>query len=72
MNDFTKEELLSIIDAFKWIKDDPAWRNKEGWDDELEVKIRDMIANCKHESDGMCYTAFPPLNKCVKCGEFYR
>ncbi len=27
---------------------------------------------CQHESDGLCYTSYPPQNKCIKCGEFYR
>ncbi len=27
---------------------------------------------CRHESDSLIYTSFPPQNKCKKCGEFYR
>ncbi len=27
---------------------------------------------CQHESDGFLYCSFPPKNKCLKCGEFYR
>jgi hypothetical protein len=57
MNDFTRTELASIIDAFKYIKDDPAWRDTCGWDDELEAKINIMLETnyatfrCEH-----CYS----------------
>jgi len=27
---------------------------------------------CKHESDGLCYTSNPPKLRCAKCGMFFR
>lgn len=27
---------------------------------------------CKHESNGICYTSMPPQYKCKHCGVFYR
>ena len=45
MNDFTKEELESIVQAFQYIEEDPAWRELTGWDDELKNKIQSMIDN---------------------------
>lgn len=65
MNDFTKEELLTLIDAFKWIRDEPSWRNQEGWDDKLQHKIQSMIDDyCEHEKviQDSC------LVDCCKCG----
>lgn len=59
MNDFTRTELASIFDAFNYIENDPAWRNSEGWDDELKAKISSMIDNypesCKHNWMNMEY-----------------
>lgn len=49
MNDFTKEELISILDAFNYVEDDPCWRNVGGIDDPLKSKIQSMIDNyCEH------------------------
>lgn len=50
MNDFTKDELLSIIGAFNYVEDDPAWRCPIGWDNEVKAKLQSMIDNyCEHE-----------------------
>lgn len=50
MNDFTKEELKTIIDAFNCIYGAPSWRTTAGWDDELQAKIQSMIDNyCEHD-----------------------
>ena len=50
MNDFTKEELESILDAFHYLEDSPSWRNIDGWDRILADKIQSMIDNyCEHE-----------------------
>ena len=61
MNDFTKEELSKLRDA---------WVNYDYCDDELESKIQSLIDNyCEHE-----YMTFlqdhnnePFLEKCMKC-----
>lgn len=45
MNDFTKDEFVSILDAFQYIYDDPAWRKIHGWNDELKTKIENMLDN---------------------------
>lgn len=61
MNDFTRNELASIFDAFYYIENDPDWRNTEGWDDELKSKIHSMIDNyCEHK----------PSIQCSECGSF--
>jgi hypothetical protein len=74
MNDFTKDELETILDLFHYAEDSPCWRETKGWDDVLKVKIQSMIDNyhCNHESDGQIYTSNPSQNRCKDCGEFYR
>ncbi len=71
MNDFTKEELEIIIDAFHHIKEDPAWRNIEGWDDELKTKIQSMINNyCEHECKHEFERKIMQIDLCEKCKNF--
>lgn len=68
MNDFTKEELLSILGAFKYVEDDPGWRSTTGWDDEVKNKIQSMIDNyCEHE--WRCFDDEHNTRECIKCGE---
>ncbi len=64
MNDFTKEELESIIEAFEYIESDPAWRKITGWDDGLKIKIQSMI-------DNYCEITIPTMASyvCNKCNE---
>jgi len=64
-DDFTKEELECLI-SNHW----ECGANHPG----LYDKIKSMIDNykCDHESDGFCYTSYPPQNRCKKCGDFYR
>lgn len=83
MNDFTKEELESLIGAFSWIDEDPAYRAVGGWDKELQSKIKFMIENycehetnakkpCEHQHDGLLYAGEPLQSKCRLCGEFFK
>lgn len=44
-NDFTKEELEAIIEAFDYIEDDPMWCSPIGWNDEMRAKVQSMIDN---------------------------
>jgi hypothetical protein len=50
MNDFTKEELESILDVIIYAENDVCNRSCEPWDAELSGKIQSMIDNyCDHE-----------------------
>lgn len=78
VNDFTKEELETIVDAFNFIHGAPAWRNTEGWDDKLQEKIQSMIDNyCDHKPNSLGISCSPDnkvlytVNKCSKCERFY-
>lgn len=77
MNDFTKEELESTKEVFRWILADPTFSQLGGWVKPLESKIQSMIDNyCEHNiavwplftatgdiaCAGLCFTC----NKCVK------
>ena len=70
MNDFTKEELESIIQGFEYIEGSPAWRDTIGWDDDLKNKIQSMIDNycdpCVHEFTRRKIQ----LDLCHKCNNF--
>ncbi len=86
MNEFTKQELISLEDALysKTAEEMPDWLNKSP----LLIKLRDMIDSyCEHESDDYTYykdgtrcTDFltyachdsPCFMKCKKCQELYR
>lgn len=49
MNDFTKEELETILDAIHCAENDVCNRSCEPWDAELSSKIQSMIDNyCVH------------------------
>lgn len=74
MNDFTKEELIELIDSFDWIEGETSWE----WKHELRHKIELMIDNyCKHEPDTMGISCSPDnkvlytVHKCSKCKRFY-
>ena len=70
MNDFTKEELINLLNCCK-----AAYISGEinpQTPSLLKVRIQSMIDNyCAHEDDGICYYNMPQC-KCKKCGEFYR
>ena len=67
MNDFTKEELKTIFDAFYYVEDSPCWRETTGWDDVLKAKIESMIDNyCEHKS--LDYYDRANLYECQECG----
>jgi hypothetical protein len=82
MNDFTKEELTTIIDAFNFIHGAAAWRTTEGWDDELQDKIQSMIDNyCEHDHK-VQYRLPTPVDElfsgkeryvflCIECNEYF-
>lgn len=53
MINLTADELKDILEALKWIEDSPDWRNPFGWNDELYLKIHNIIS--------------PPV-KCALCG----
>ena len=77
MNDFTKDELESLLGALRYIDDDPAWRTNDGsgWDDDLAIKIADMIANyCDHDwqpTTGKHYQMQYSM-ECKHCGKGFR
>lgn len=69
MNEFTKKELETIIDAFNFIYGAPSWRTIEGWDDELQDKIQSMIDNyCEHNESGGEVEIF--VDTCSKCNAY--
>ena len=74
MNDFTKEELQEMLGATITL----SIFYKQELMDSLRIKLQSLIDNydepkeCEHASDGMIYASYPPMNKCKKCGEFYR
>ena len=35
-------------------------------------KHHELIEECEHESDGMCFLTNPPQYKCCKCGELFK
>lgn len=45
MNNFTKQELEAIIEAFDYIEDDPMWCSPIGCNDEMRAKVQSMIDN---------------------------
>ena len=74
MNDFTKEELESIIQSFEHIE----YRETFGWDDHLKIKLQSLIDNyCEHESSGIRYAVMKLRStdtrdfeyRCVKCNK---
>jgi hypothetical protein len=68
MNDFTKEELETIVDAFNHIYGAPEWRTTSGWDDELQAKIQSMIDNyCEHKDRAIDIGEAPII--CNTCGK---
>ena len=78
MNDFTKDELENIIRGVNNLiaigscvgSCESSWNYKMK---DLKIKLKAMIDTyCEHESDGNCYTSYPPQNKCKLCGEFYK
>lgn len=85
MNDFTKDELLTIQDLIIWEDDDPEPQSERI--EMVKAKIQSLIDNyCEHESDGYCYykggikcTDFLTyassdsscLLKCVKCSQLF-
>jgi len=65
MNDFTKEELKTLLDLFHYAADSPCWRSTEGWNDVLQVKITAMIDSyCEHESSDPMLVL---VKNCIKC-----
>lgn len=71
MNDFTKEELESIITTIKSLR---VYTEIENWDEDLLEKIQSMIDNyCEHEND-IRFNAYPvdgSIKMCTKCQGFY-
>lgn len=72
MNDFTKEELETILN---W--GEVYTEFGSSWVDKIQRplidKIQSMIdSDCQHESDGLIYTSNPIKYRCKKCREFYR
>lgn len=60
MNEFTKNELMAILEALTIIDKDATIRPEIYWNDDLPLKICNMIENyceheCQHESDGYDY-----------------
>lgn len=69
MNDFTKDELKTIFDAFHYVEDSPCWRETTGWDDALKAKIESMIDDyCEHEWH---YDQHEKPLMCCICGKKY-
>jgi hypothetical protein len=67
MNEFTKEELQSILWTFKYVTDDPGWRSTIGWDDKLQTKIQSMIDSyCEHVWNHKHESGFVVCDKCEK------
>lgn len=75
MNDFTKEELESLISTIKSLR---VYTEINNWDEDLEIKIQSMIdnyrdPNCNHKE--IVTGAYPrsnPPEKCEICGVLYR
>lgn len=63
MNDFTKEELIELIDSFDWIEGETSWE----WKHELRHKIQSMIDNyCEHDCKATIWQC--QVTACSKCG----
>jgi hypothetical protein len=67
MNEFTKEELLTIMAALDKLP--LRWNGyKKGWYSDLECKIQSMIDNyCEH--DGEVTRNYATVTQCNKCGK---
>ena len=50
MNNFTKEELEELLSLFDYIKTSPVWIYREGYHDNLELKIKIKLDDyCEHD-----------------------
>lgn len=73
MNDFTKEELESMLHCIELLEAD----YEDTWDDRLYNKIESMIDNyCEHEWENECCGCDPENLMCAKCkrdlwGDFF-
>ncbi len=68
MNDFTKDELESILCALEYIGESPSWRSVEDWDDEIKAKIQSMIDNyCEHDWGVGFGSIYSPIVYCKRC-----
>ena len=68
MNDFTKKELEYLEELTSEYYEYFEGEEDEVWN--LHDKLKSMIENyCEHEPEGHYHVA---VDKCKKCGDFYR
>lgn len=66
------QERQHILDAKKYYA---GFGYKQTCTDNYEISTGDELLvenDCVHQHDGNVYTSNPPMNRCCKCGEFYR
>jgi hypothetical protein len=65
MNEFTKEELQSIVSSIKSLR---IYTEIENWEEELLDKVQTMIDNyCEHEWENICSGCDLGVICCMKC-----
>ncbi len=67
MNDFTKEELETLISTINSVR---IYTGIDNWDEELFNKLQSMIENyCEHEWENICCQCTLDKIYCHKCNK---